>query len=39
MSTAAIVTMLLGMGAIWGGLATSVVLTLRRSRRRADRRR
>jgi len=36
-STAAIVTMVVGMAAIWGGLAVSVVLTLTRSRRRARR--
>lgn len=34
MSTAAIVTMVVGMVAIWGGLAVSVVLALSRSRRR-----
>ena len=34
MSTEAIITMLLGMLALWGGLAASVVLTLRRARRR-----
>jgi len=33
-STAAIVTMVVGMAAIWGGLAVSVALTLSRSRRR-----
>lgn len=33
MSQAAIVTMLIGMAAIWGGLALSITLTLRRSRR------
>lgn len=32
MSQAAIVTMLIGMAAIWGGLALSITLTLRRSR-------
>lgn len=33
MSQAAIVTMLIGMAAIWGGLALSITLTLRRARR------
>jgi hypothetical protein len=32
MSTSAIVTMLFGMVAIWGGLAASIALTMRRSR-------
>jgi hypothetical protein len=32
MSTSAIVTMVFGMVAIWGGLAASIALTLRRSR-------
>jgi hypothetical protein len=32
MSTSAIVTMVIGMLAIWGGLAASIVLTMRRSR-------
>lgn len=36
MSTEAVVTMLIGMLALWGGLAASIVLTLRRSRRRAS---
>jgi hypothetical protein len=31
----AIVTMLIGMVAIWGGLVASLVVTLRRSRARA----
>jgi hypothetical protein len=34
MSTQAIVTMLIGMAAIWGGLGASIALTVRRSRRR-----
>ena len=34
MSTEATVTMLLGMLAVWGGLTGSVLLTLRRARRR-----
>jgi hypothetical protein len=33
MSGDAIVTMVIGMAAIWGGLAASIALTLRRSRR------
>lgn len=33
MSQSAIVTMLIGMVAIWGGLALSITLTLRRARR------
>lgn len=33
MSTAATVTMVTGMVAIWGGLAASIALTLSRSRR------
>jgi hypothetical protein len=33
MSQAAIITMLIGMVAIWGGLALSITLTLRRARR------
>jgi hypothetical protein len=32
-STAAVVTMVVGMLTIWGGLALSIVLTRRRSRR------
>lgn len=35
MSTGAIITMLGGMVAIWGGLAASVALTLSRSKARA----
>jgi len=35
MSTAAVITMLIGMSAIWGGLAVSITLVVRRSRRRA----
>lgn len=34
MSTSAIVTMVIGMIAIWGGLVASVALTLSRSRAR-----
>lgn len=34
MSQAAVITMLIGMVAIWGGLAASITLTLRRSRRK-----
>lgn len=34
MSQAAVITMLIGMVAIWGGLAVSITLTLRRSRRK-----
>lgn len=34
MTPDAIVTMLVGMLAVWGGLAASIALTLRRSRRR-----
>jgi hypothetical protein len=34
MSTDAIVTMLVGMVAIWGGLAVSIGVVLRRTRRR-----
>lgn len=34
MSTSAIVTMVVGMVAIWGGLAASILLVLRRSRQR-----
>lgn len=33
MSTAAVVTMIVGMLAIWGGLAVSIALTRRRARR------
>lgn len=33
MSTSAVITMTIGMVAIWGGLAASVSLVLRRSRR------
>jgi hypothetical protein len=33
MSTAAVTTMVIGMGAIWGGLAVSIGLVVRRSRR------
>lgn len=33
MSQAAVITMLIGMAAIWGGLAVSITLTVRRSRR------
>jgi hypothetical protein len=33
MSTSAVITMAIGMVAIWGGLAASVSLVLRRSRR------
>lgn len=36
MSTAAIVTMVVGMVAIWGGLAASITVVLRRSRQRDD---
>lgn len=36
MSTEAIVTMVIGMIAIWGGLIASIRLTLRRSRRTRD---
>jgi hypothetical protein len=36
MSTSATVTMVFGMVAIWGGLAASITLTLRRSRARAS---
>jgi len=36
MSTAAVVTMVVGMVAIWGGLAASITVVLRRSRRRHD---
>jgi hypothetical protein len=32
-STAAVVTMIVGMLAIWGGLAASIALTHRRARR------
>jgi hypothetical protein len=35
MSTASTVTMVIGMVAIWGGLAASVTLVVRRSRRAA----
>jgi hypothetical protein len=35
MTTPAVVTMVIGMVAIWGGLAASVTLVLRRSRRTA----
>lgn len=34
MTTSAIVTMVVGMVAIWGGLAASITLVLRRSRHR-----
>jgi hypothetical protein len=34
MSTDAVVTMLVGMVAIWGGLAVSIGVVLRRTRRR-----
>ncbi|MEX2550140.1 MAG: methionine/alanine import family NSS transporter small subunit [Nitriliruptoraceae bacterium] len=34
MSTSAVVTMVIGIVAIWGGLAASITLTLRRSRAR-----
>lgn len=34
MSTSAVVTMVIGMIAIWGGLAASIALTMHRSRRR-----
>ena len=34
MSPEALVTMLLGMLAVWGGLVASLAVTLRRSRRR-----
>jgi hypothetical protein len=36
MSTEAVVTMVVGMVAIWGGLAASIALVLRRSRQRRD---
>lgn len=36
MSTASVITMLIGMSAIWGGLAASIALVVRRSRRRAQ---
>jgi hypothetical protein len=36
MSTSAIVTMVVGMVAIWGGLAASILLVLRRARQRDD---
>lgn len=36
MSTSAIVTMLVAMGALWGGLAASITVVLRRSRQRGD---
>jgi hypothetical protein len=36
MTTAAVTTMVIGMTAIWGGLAASVALVLRRSRRKAS---
>jgi hypothetical protein len=34
MNADAVVTMLIGMLAIWGGLGLSIAITLRRSRRR-----
>ena len=37
MTTAAVTTMVIGMAAIWGGLAASVALVLRRSKRKAAR--
>ena len=37
MSTAAVITMLIGMLAIWGGLAVSISLVVGRARRRASR--
>lgn len=36
MSTSATVTMVVAMLALWGGLAASITLVLRRSRRRDD---
>jgi hypothetical protein len=36
MSTSAVITMAVGMLAIWGGLAASIAVVLRRSRRRGD---
>jgi hypothetical protein len=35
MTTSAIVTMLIGMVAIWGGLAASIAVAVRRSRQKA----
>lgn len=34
MSASAVTTMLIGMVAIWGGMAASITLVLRRARRR-----
>jgi hypothetical protein len=36
MNTAAIVTMIVGMIALWGGLAASIAVVLRRSKQRED---
>ncbi|MFU8839418.1 MAG: methionine/alanine import family NSS transporter small subunit [Nitriliruptoraceae bacterium] len=36
MSTSAVVTMVVAMAALWGGLAASIALVLRRSRQRRD---
>jgi len=35
-TTSAVVTMIVGIVAIWGGLAASITVTLRRSRRRPE---
>ena len=36
MTAAAVITMLIGMAAIWGGLAVSIALVIGRSRRKTQ---